>query len=67
MNKATKEGDVIMGYGKVLASKKLSYGTVELYDSGNSWARYSIRLNGKVREVSDDLDSLKKIYEKNYY
>lgn len=56
-----------MGYGKVLASKRLNYGTVELYDSENTWARYSIRLNGEVREVSDDLDSLRRIYDREYY
>ena len=56
-----------MGYGKVLASKRLNYVTVELYDSENTWARYSIRLNGEVREVSDDLDSLRRIYDREYY
>ena len=61
------KGDAIMGYGRVLASKRLNYGTVELYDSENTWARYSIRLNGEVREVSDNLESLRRIFEKEYY
>ena len=51
----------------VLKAKRVSYGLVELVDSGNSWARYSIRVNGSIKEVSDDLNFLVNTFDSKYY
>ena len=39
----------------VLKCKRVSYGLVELYDNGTTWARYCIRVNGSIHEVSDEI------------
>jgi hypothetical protein len=51
----------------VLKCKRVSYGLVELHDSGSTWARYSIRVNGTVHEVSDNLQEIMHIYDTKYY
>ena len=52
---------------RVLKSKRVSYGLVELIDGGTSWARYRIEVNGSVHEVSDDLNQILSIFNRNYY
>lgn len=61
------------GYGvrslsKVLKAKSVSYGLVELIDTQSSWGlRYSIHVNGKVKETSNDLTSLVQTFDKKYH
>ena len=52
---------------KVLESKQVSYGLVELVDNCTSWARYLIRLNGKVKEVSENFNTIKQCYDRDYH
>ena len=51
----------------VLKSKRVSYGLVELIDGGTSYARYRIEVNGGIKEVSDDLTFLSRLFEEKYY
>ena len=51
----------------VIDEKKVSYGYVKLVDAGNLSPRYRIYLNGQLREQSDDLSTVKRIFEKDYY
>ena len=51
----------------VLKCIRVSYGLVELYDNGTTWARYCIRVNGSIHEVSDNLQEITRIYETKYY
>jgi hypothetical protein len=51
----------------VIDEKSVSYGHVKLVDAGNASPRYRIYLNNSLREVSDDLATLRRIFDKNYY
>ena len=48
----------------VLKAKTVSYGLVELCQSGSS---YFIRVNGQIKEQSSDLTFLAQLFENRYY
>ena len=50
---------------KVLKSKSGKYGLVELVDEGTAWGlRYTIRVDGHVKESSNDLNSMVRNFDK---
>lgn len=51
---------------KIVKAKSVSYGLVELVDTQSS-PRYSIRVNGKVRETSNDLAFMIRTFDNKYY
>ena len=51
----------------VVKSKRVSYGWVEIRDSGPQSPRYGIYLDGRLREYSDDLNYLISVFNNNYY
>ena len=50
-----------------LRSKRVSYGIVEVVDHGVSSIRYSIRVNGQIREQSNDLNFIVRTFDSKYY
>ena len=50
-----------------LKSKRVSYGLVELRDAGAVSPRYCIYVNGQLKEYSDDLYGLTRIFNSRYY
>ncbi len=47
--------------------KTVSYGTVELRDNGAQSPKYSIWVNGELKEISDDLDFMIRTYDSKYH
>lgn len=47
--------------------KRVSYGTVELKDAGTASPRYRIYVNGQLKEYSDDLYTIRSIFNSKYY
>lgn len=52
---------------KVLKSKSVSYGFVQLIDNESTWARYHIEVNGEIKEVSENLNFIADVFERKYY
>lgn len=53
---------------KTIKAKSVSYGLVELVDSqSGSGPRYFIRVNGTVRETSNDLAFMIRTFDNKYY
>ena len=53
---------------KVLKAKSVSYGLVELIDTQSGWgSRYSIQVNGKIKEQSSDLTFMTNTFNNKYY
>lgn len=53
---------------KVLKAKSVSYGLVELIDNESSWGqRYSINVDGKVKEQSNDLTFMVRTFDNKYH
>lgn len=52
---------------RILKEKRVSYGKVELRDAGAVSPRYRIYLNGTLREYSDNLYDLQRIFDTKYY
>ena len=50
-----------------ILSKHVSYGKVEIRDHGPQSPRYSIWVNGQIKEYSDDYSTIKSIYDSKYY
>jgi len=50
-----------------ILSKQVSYGKVEIRDHGAQSPRYSIWVNGQIKEYSDDYSTIKSIYDSKYY
>lgn len=50
-----------------IRSKRVSYGLVELRDAGTLSPRYRIYVNGRLKEQSDDLNTVLRIFDTRYY
>lgn len=50
-----------------IKAKQVSYGLVEIKDHGAQSPRYAIYVNGQIKEYSDDLTTLLRIFETKYY
>ena len=51
----------------IIKTKVVSYGTIQIRDAGAISPRYSILVNGEVKEYSDDLKTIEDIYDRKYY
>lgn len=53
---------------KTLKAKRVSYGLIELVDNESHLGpRYSIRVDSKVKEQSNDLNSLMQTFDRKYH
>lgn len=50
-----------------IKSKMVSYGLVEIQDAGATSPRYRIYVNGSLKEYSDDLNTIIRIFDSKYY
>ena len=50
-----------------IKAKQVSYGLVEIKDHGAQSPRYAIYVNGQIKEYSDDLTTILRIFESKYY
>lgn len=53
--------------GKLIKAKQVSYGLVELRETGMSSARYGIYVNGSLKEYSNDLSFMINLFDRKYY
>ncbi len=53
--------------GQVIKSKKVSYGLIEIRETGIGHARYGIYVNGSLKEYSNDLSFLTNLFNNKYY
>ena len=51
---------------RVLKSKWVSAGLVEVKDAGTSSTRYRLYVAGHLKEVSDDLSAIMRCYDRYY-
>ena len=57
-----------VGMAKVIKAKSVSYGLVELVDNQSGWGqRYSIHVDGKVKEQSNDLTFMIGVFDRKYH
>lgn len=50
---------------KTILIKQVSYGVVELVDTGSAWGtQYSLRINGTIKSQSNDLSFMKNEYDR---
>lgn len=50
-----------------IKSKRVSYGLVELRDAGTLSPRYRIYVNSQLKEQSDNLNDIIRIFDSRYY
>ena len=50
-----------------IKAKQVSYGLVEIRDHGAQSPRYAIYVNGQIKEISDDLTTIIRIFDSKYY
>ena len=51
----------------VIKPKRVSYGIVELVDNGGQSPRYTIYVNGQIKEISDDYNFMIRTFDQKYY
>ena len=51
---------------KTIKSKMESYGLVEVRDGGAKSPRYSLYVAGQLKEVSDDLNTILRCFDRYY-
>lgn len=50
-----------------IKAKNVSYGLVEIRDAGTSSPRYRIYVNNQLKEQSDNLNDIIRIFDSRYY
>lgn len=50
-------------YEPTIKMKSLRYGTVEIRDAGCVSPRYRLYVNGQIKDASDDLNAILRLYD----